>query len=179
MKEKLCACGAAMDRHSKICRSCYKKSVEVDPEEWRIRHNENARRWRAANHARSNEHARKARAKWVAENPQRAKEVQRHNRERVRKEILGLVGGVKCAACGFSDWRALQLDHRNGGGNRDRFRGLPLTAGAGLWKLRKWMKENLGAAREKYQVLCANCNWIKRHEAGECSNTPRVNRLAT
>lgn len=67
--------------------------------------------------------------------------------------------GAKCVQCGFDDIRALQIDHINGDGAKDRkknFRG---------YKMYKSIinKENL----EKYQVLCANCNWIKRAEMGE------------
>lgn len=172
-KEKRCAnCNGPMDRHSKICRGCYLKAVEKDPEEWRVRHNETSRRWRAANHERSNEIARLARARWRAADPAKAKEVQRLNRERLRKKILELLGGVHCATCGFSDWRALQVDHRNGGGHREqRERGFSLTAAAGLWKFRTLIRSDLPAARAKYQVLCANCNWVKRHTEKECQHT--------
>src|SRR6267378_695808 len=165
MKQKRCAsCGGEMDRHSKICRICYLKMVELEPEDWRRRHNAYQQSWRRRNHARSNEIARASRARWVAANPARAKEVQRFNRERVRKHILELLGGVQCAHCGFTDWRALQVDHRAGGGNRERVRGLNLIAGVGLWKFRTAILADGAAARAKYQVLCANCNWIKRHE---------------
>lgn len=35
------------------------------------------------------------------------------------------------------------------------------------WALRGWIKANLDDAKNLYQVLCANCNWIKRYENGE------------
>lgn len=171
-KSKRCAtCDALMDRHSKICRGCYLKAVEKDPEERRVRHNAYQKRWRAENHERSNEIARRSHQKWWDADPARAREVQRLNRERVRKQILELLGGVSCATCGFGDWRALHVDHRGGGGNRERVRGLPITVGLGLWKFRALIVKNVAAARRKYQVLCANCNWIKRHEAKECRGT--------
>jgi len=71
-----------------------------------------------------------------------------------RREIFQRLG-EKCCRCGFSDSRALQIDHKNGGGSRE-------------WKARGWkhlrtILENLN----DYQILCANCNWIKRHERGE------------
>jgi len=77
--------------------------------------------------------------------------------KRVRKKILSFFGD-KCKKCGFSDPRALQLDHVNGGGsayskifgngNTSRYRDIKLHP-------------------EKYQLLCANCNWIKREENRE------------
>lgn len=171
MRIKLCAnCNAVIDRHSKICRTCYFKSIEKDPEEWRIRHNEISRQWRIDNPERSKEIMKKSRARWVENNPGRAKEVQRLNRERVRKQILELLGGVKCARCGFADWRALQVDHIHGGGKREALeRGYLLTAASGLWKFRALILEDSEEALKKYQVLCANCNWIKRHENNECA----------
>jgi len=37
-------------------------------------------------------------------------------RRRQRQRVIAALGG-KCAKCGFSDWRALQIDHINGGGS--------------------------------------------------------------
>jgi len=49
-----------------------------------------------------------------------------------RQKVVDSLGGV-CVRCGFSDIRALQIDH----------------------------------IKNKYQLLCANCNWIKRYEDKE------------
>ena len=68
------------------------------------------------------------------------------------KDILGKV----CVKCGFDDIRALQIDHIFGGGTKE-FRG---KTAHGKLKLIK-------ASPERYQLLCANCNWIKRYENGE------------
>lgn len=72
-----------------------------------------------------------------------------------RTEILALFGTV-CKFCGFSDPRALQVDHINGGGHQERLQ----NNHSARYKLIK-------AHPEKYQLLCANCNWIKRCERGE------------
>jgi membrane protein involved in colicin uptake len=123
------------------------------------------RAWRAANPEKWKAIAAPARAKWKAENRDEHRECQRNHRRAVRAEILDLLGSLKCAHCGYADdWRALQVDHINGGGRKDS-----RTSGgnSNLWSLRNWIKANPEEAREKYQVLCANCNWIKRHENGE------------
>ena len=65
--------------------------------------------------------------------------------------------GSKCKRCGFADWRALQIDHCNGGGNAHRKR-----IGSGT-KYYQSMLEDLSL----YQLLCANCNWIKKYERNE------------
>jgi len=80
-----------------------------------------------------------------------------------RLELLQLVGDTKCAKCGFTDWKALQLDHKNGNGLDDKKR-------IGFGK--KYMQYYLNhpqEAKEKLQVLCANCNWIKRYDNNETS----------
>lgn len=67
------------------------------------------------------------------------------------------LGGV-CFRCGFSDVRALQIDHVAGGGTRE------LKAGSrGAYYKRVTEQAHTG----KYQLLCANCNWIKRVENAE------------
>lgn len=64
--------------------------------------------------------------------------------------------GGKCVRCGFSDSRALQLDHINGGGLRDK----RSTA-------TRYRQILSGKSVGEFQLLCANCNWIKRAENGE------------
>lgn len=67
--------------------------------------------------------------------------------------------GGKCSRCGFDDWRALQFDHVNGSGGCER----------------KLQAKNSGSYYEvilsdktgSFQLLCANCNCIKRHEKQE------------
>lgn len=52
---------------------------------------------------------------------------------------------------GCTDRRCLQIDHINGGGRKDR------NSGAGRYGLYKRILEG----SRDYQILCANCNWIK------------------
>ena len=59
----------------------------------------------------------------------------------------------------------MQIDHINGGGVRDQ-----LVNGHSVWRLRRAIMADLGAACAKYQVLCANCNWIKRFTNNEHAN---------
>ena len=66
--------------------------------------------------------------------------------------------GHSCARCGFADKRALQIDHVNGGGSAETKK-----YHRNLNYYRKIVSDDTG----KYQILCANCNWIKRSERGE------------
>lgn len=74
-----------------------------------------------------------------------------------RHDIIKFLGGV-CVRCGFSDYRALQIDHKHGGGIHEH-RALHRSA------FYKRVREH----PEDYQILCANCNWIKRWEENETS----------
>lgn len=79
---------------------------------------------------------------------------------KVYERIFSILG-TSCSKCGFSNPRALQIDHIRGGGNVQRKR----MGGSTFYTyLSKLPAEEL---RASYQVLCANCNWIKRYENGE------------
>lgn len=93
-----------------------------------------------------------------------AKEYQRiwkrQRRKNQRMEALDLLGGPLCKRCGFADIRALQIDHVNGGGVKEH---RAVGWGHGVNRLVIADSDRL----LKYQVLCANCNWIKRFENKE------------
>ena len=82
----------------------------------------------------------------------------REYQRRIRKATLELMGG-KCVICGFSDYRALQVDHVNGGGSKAKKLITRLYHNV--------VMESVLKGESKYQLLCANCNWIKRFEKGE------------
>jgi hypothetical protein len=67
-------------------------------------------------------------------------------------------GKLACVRCGFSDVRALCIDHIYGGGTK-HFKELGRYGNAFYY----WLKNN--GYPEGYQTLCFNCNMIKRFEA--------------
>lgn len=76
-----------------------------------------------------------------------------------REKLLDALGR-KCARCGYNaDVRALQIDHVNGGGTQER-RQFPNFQAYYAYILQN-------AANGNYQILCANCNVIKRMEERE------------
>jgi len=85
-----------------------------------------------------------------------------------RKLIIQLLGG-KCVKCGFSDWRALQIDHINGDGNTERKKQKSPSC------IYKMIFESINLKENKYQLLCANCNWIKRYEKNEHNKLRKYN----
>ena len=82
----------------------------------------------------------------------------RRIRLKIRNEILRKLGG-KCKSCGFSDPRALHIDHVYGGGSKER-----KELGEKAYRLILQKIENQSS---DYQLLCANCNSIKRFENRE------------
>lgn len=77
----------------------------------------------------------------------------------LKEEIFNKLGH-SCCKCGFSDKRALQIDHVFGGGNQEH---------AEISNARAFLQKVLSDTEGLYQILCANCNWIKRMENKEHS----------
>jgi hypothetical protein len=82
----------------------------------------------------------------------------RYHRE--RDIILAKLGG-KCQKCGCMDKRVLQVDHVNNDGKKER---KELGSSGIVVRLLNLDEKTLHA---NYQILCLNCNWIKRYEANE------------
>lgn len=76
--------------------------------------------------------------------------------QELRAKVIVFLGG-KCQRCGFDDIRALQIDHINGLPYKERLKSIYLYLD---------ILEN-PKSKEIYQLLCANCNWIKRAENKE------------
>lgn len=93
---------------------------------------------------------------WRAEQIASYSRKYQHN---MRSKILTLLGG-KCVRCGITDARVLQIDHTNGGGTKER----KLTFGNNK---NGYYLHILKVEGRGYQLLCANCNWIKRYEQHE------------
>jgi hypothetical protein len=91
----------------------------------------------------------------------------RHHRK--LKEKLCSIYGTKCCnpnckwqnedgSFGCADIRILQLDHKQGGGYNSR---------KGISSTNYYRQAIKNPDTEKYQMLCPNCNWIKRVERKE------------
>jgi len=77
----------------------------------------------------------------------------RQRRYTQKLRVFDYYGG-KCAHCGISDYRVLDIDHKNDDGHKEGRGRSHLQSGLCSGK-RKW---------EDYQLLCANCNRIKYYE---------------
>ena len=101
---------------------------------------------------------------WRLKNRESIRLRNQNNGKKIKLEIVSHYsnGSMKCAKCGFEDIRALQIDHINGGGTA-HFKAIFNDRGGSNFY--RWLKIN--SFPSGYQVLCANCNWIKRHENKE------------
>lgn len=79
-------------------------------------------------------------------------------RQKRREFLLSFFGG-KCCKCGFSDVRALHMDHRLGRNGEKRLGNIDSRY--------SFVKNNPEEALRQYQLLCANCNFIKVYENNE------------
>lgn len=105
------------------------------------------------------------RDKYRENNRAKVRESQRKYHKRIKTELFNLLGN-KCVKCGFEDKRALQIDHINGGGVKE----LKLYS---TKDYRRVVLKSLQNKENKYQLLCANCNWIKRDTNNELYKQPR------
>lgn len=87
-----------------------------------------------------------------------AKESFKRYYNKLKMSVFALLG-MECVRCGFDDLRALQIDHINGGGAKE--------IKSFTRNKYKVLHEKILNGSKEYQVLCANCNWIKRSENNE------------
>jgi hypothetical protein len=87
-------------------------------------------------------------------------------------------GLLTCAYCGYSDLRALSIDHvaSNGAEHRKQLKNNKRGEGKCLYV---WLEKN--HFPPGYQVLCMNCQFIKRHTREEWAKkkTPECNTLVS
>lgn len=95
----------------------------------------------------------------------------RSNHIETRKKVIKRLGN-KCIKCGFDNYLALNIDHINGGGNKDRKN----NGQFGFYK--KLLNLSDEQLHKEYQCLCSNCNQIKKYEDFEWYMTPdRYNEI--
>ena len=103
--------------------------------------------------------------RYYYKNAERLREAERKVYLGTKDKVFSLLGN-KCSRCRFEDKRALQLDHvkcdaflEYKHGRHERKMGPRAYYSLVL----KSILNNEG----RYQILCANCNWIKRYENKE------------
>ena len=99
--------------------------------------------------------------KYKKEHPELFRRMAVNWKNKAKLEVIGHYshGTFQCHHCGYDDIRALSIDHINGGGSKHRksIKGYLIYA---------WLRKN--NYPEGYQVLCMNCQFIKKYENKEC-----------
>jgi len=136
--------------HQRIYAKQHKDKITKYQKRYRIKHrqafNEYMKRWR-------NKH-KELYTSYLLKN----KEAKRRKRLAIRLEIISLLG-EKCVKCGYEkNIRALQIDHVNNDGYIER-RKLKNSD-----RLYKHILKQVKNGSKNYQVLCANCNIIKKYK---------------
>lgn len=146
-----------------------------DPEKKRQYHREYDRKWRAENRDKIGGYYRKYYYTHYEEIRQRKNQqnrkneqkyevrARRHHRHKIK--ALKLYGGdtPKCANCGEDRYECLQIDHVKNDGAYERRK---ISSGENFYY---WLVKQ-SYQPHKYQVLCANCNAIKRIRVLESYN---------
>lgn len=100
--------------------------------------------------------------KWKVEHPDRKQKAGRRHRDwhwKIRLEVINAYGG-KCVCCGEIQPLLLTIDHRNGDGKEHRKK-------LGQKSIYPVVKRE-GFPKDRYQLLCFNCNIGRHHNGGTC-----------
>jgi hypothetical protein len=112
------------------------------------------KKWYEANKERARELKKQSMLRRRKENPDLHRQQSRNAKARLKSALFDLYGH-SCARCGFLDKRALTLDHKLNNGNKERKE---------LGERGVYQKAKNTYLPNEYQILCMNCQFIKRCE---------------
>jgi len=125
--------------------------VTDEKEKRRIRY----KRWYEANKDEIRKRKRRLMRKLRAENPEKYAAQSRAAKKRLKDKVFAMYGAA-CSCCGFSDMRALTLDHVLNNGAEERKE---------LGERGVYNRAIERHRSNEYRILCMNCQFIKRVEA--------------
>ena len=134
--------------------------------EWRLKNPDKVKKYNKEKYERDKEFPERLLKKremargWVQDHKVEHRNYQRNwSREKLYqiKETIYEKLGHTCGRCGFADKRALCIDHVYGGGFKELRR----------LSVYQYYDKVIQDTEGMYQILCHNCNWIKRHENDE------------
>ena len=150
-----CGCGSKARKNKTTCQRCADKKHDLSKAELKVVAAKN-REYRKNNPGASSRWSRKC---------------QRNILSKIFKKYGSQCNNPDCGwinldgSKGCTDERCLQIDHVYGGGVKE------VKELSYHTRLLKYLRDTSGM----YQLLCANCNWIKRHKNNETkqSSKPR------
>jgi len=90
--------------------------------------------------------------RYRVENPEKHRKMSRDAKAKLKEQLFEMYGHT-CAVCGFSDKRALTLDHINQNGNEER---------KALGERGVYRRALAEYRPDEYRTLCMNCQFIER-----------------
>ena len=115
------------------------------------------KKWYETNKEKAREQKRIVMRRLRAENPEKYAQQSKDSKARIRQRIFEKYGRV-CARCGFDDCRILTLDHvLNNGAEERKEIGIRGT----------YYRALDPQFESEYQILCMNCQFVKRIEEGK------------
>ncbi len=117
--------------------------------------------------------------KWQTENRERANAIARKHNQKVKAEAIKEYGG-RCACCGETEPKFLSVDHIYNDGAQERREtskgGRGYGSAGSIWR---YLRQR-GYPKDRYQLLCFNCNCAKGFY-GQCPHqgTPVARPIVT
>jgi len=157
LTDHICACGHSYTEHRTNTRQRIKCECE---------------RYHRRKHILSEEQGAKANRKYRATHPDFYQWLLEDSKRRMRdiRKNLVISLGHRCACkepdcwhigqCVIEDYRILQIDHVDSGGTKE----IELKGNRVMYL---YYLKHPEEAKQKLQILCANCNWMKRHRNKE------------
>lgn len=121
-------------------------------------------RWYEKNKEKIKEQKRDTMRRLRAENPEHYAAQSRKAKKKLRDDLFCKYGRV-CAGCGFEDIRALTLDHILNNGADER---------RAIGERGVYLRALNPQHTAEYQILCMNCQFIKRVEASRQNQHKRT-----
>ena len=137
-----------------LCNRCYTKEYTVEHPEYRIR-------WDIYKKTSKLYKRKKRLTDKIYKQSTKGKVSTKRYNHKIKWRLISILGDGSCSKCGLFDLRFLQFDHINGRGIDDH------KMFNRQQKIYLFYLKNPELARQKLQILCANCNWIKRYQNQE------------
>jgi len=141
------------ERGIEVARIARKKYQETHPEKYK----ESIKKYRAKEPYKKSQRTRSLKRHFANHEESKYK-LRQHRAIRRIQALIKLDPELKCANCGIDNEIVLTFDHvnNNGANERKKLRHYQI--------LTRILEMNAKDARQKYQILCRNCNWIKHIE---------------
>lgn len=141
------------------CKPCNKAAITA----WRKKNPDWVRRINRAHNQKNRQRILERKRAQRAADPLRFRTRSRGYHLKLKAEVFAAYGGPRCACCREATPEFLSIDHVNGGGEKHR-----KEIGAGILR---WLKRNRFPAG--FQILCMNCQFGRKHNAGICPHQVR------